>query len=86
MLEDRRVDAAWELTAARLVLERHACPTIEWQIRRRAAAGAGVTDGDEARRALLARAANVVRSLADGIRQPDRQDACLRSAPVRGLT
>jgi hypothetical protein len=85
MLEDRPSDAAREFNAALVVLERHACPTIEWQILRGAAAAAGAIEGDEARRARLARARAVVQSLADGIPEAERRDVFLRSPAVRAL-
>jgi hypothetical protein len=68
-VEDRPSDAAREFNAALAVLERHACPTIEWQILR----------------ALLARARAVVQSLAEGIREAERRDVFLRSPAVRAL-
>jgi len=85
MLDDRPAEAARHFESALVLLDQYSCPTIEWQLLRSAAAAAGVIEGDGARRALLARAAAVIQSLADSIRHPDVQANFLRSAPVRAV-
>ena len=85
MRDDRPRDAAREFAIALSVLERYRCPTIEWQVLKSAGAAAGVIDGDEARRDLLARAASVVHALANATHDPGLRATFLRSKPVREL-
>ena len=85
MLDDRPLDAAREFGVALALLDRYPCPTIEWQILKSAAVAAGVTNGSEARRDLLARAASIVHALATSTLNPSLQAAFLRSKPVREL-
>ena len=85
MLDDRPDEARREFGSALAVLERHSCPTIEWQVLQSAAGAAGALEGDLARRDLLARAGSVVHSLGSSIRDVALQTAFMRSKPVREL-
>jgi tetratricopeptide (TPR) repeat protein len=85
MLDDRPGDARDEYASALRILERHACPTIEWQILVKAAEAASALDGDAARRALLDRARIVVRTLADSIDRPGLRQKLLGAREVREL-
>jgi tetratricopeptide (TPR) repeat protein len=85
MLDDRPEDARRELGAALAVLAQHPCPPIEWQVLRSAGAAAGMIDGDEARRELLARAGTVVHALARSIRNPLLEATFSCSQPIREL-
>jgi hypothetical protein len=85
MLDDRPQDARRELSAALAVLDRHRCPTIEWRVLQSAAAAAAAIEGDAARDELRARAAAVVRSLADSIRNPQLRTTFLGSKQIRDL-
>ena len=81
VLEGCAADARHEFNAALAILDRHPCPTIEWQILKSAAT---VARGEE-RRDLLARAASVVQGLSASIRQPGLQTSFLRSKAIRDL-
>ena len=84
VLEDRPDEAAGEFAQALALLDRHACPTVEWQVLRSAAAAASLVHSDDAP-VLAARASAVVQSLARSIRDPEMQTRFLRAQPVRAV-
>ena len=82
LLEERPHEARREFAAALSLLDRYPCPTLEWTVLQSAAAAA---ESDAARTDLLARAAIVVRSLAESIGHPELQATFLRSKQIRDL-
>jgi hypothetical protein len=86
VLDGRLEGARREFETALAALSRYCCPTIEWQVLQSAAAAAGMLEGDEARRELLARAGAVIQTLGDSIRQPDLRAAFLKSAARHAAT
>jgi tetratricopeptide (TPR) repeat protein len=85
VMDDRPEDARREFSAALQVLEHHACPTIEWQILRAAAAAAGACRDSVAQSELLARARAVAHGLADSVREETLRRKFLDSKSIREL-
>src|SRR5262249_53674257 len=84
-LEDRPEQARREFERALLLLDRHPCPTIEWQILRSAASAAGMRGDSVACSEHLGRARAVVQRLANSVSDDTRRRMFLHSKTIREL-
>jgi len=85
-LDERVADGQRHYATALGVLQRHACPIIEWKILSAAAELAQRQKNDSAAADFLGRARAVVQSLAGGIEDDKLRQGFLAAKPVRDLS